>query len=192
MDAVDAYIKKKSQWSEGLQLLRKWLSDSPLEETIKWGAPTYTYEGKNLIGIGAFNNYFGLWFFQGVFLKDEANLLVNAQENKTKALRQMRFESTEDLDEEIIRAYIRESIENQKAGKVLQVKRQKLVVPEILSKALQNDQALNKAYNQLLPGKQKEYANYIKEAKKDSTKANRLQKIIPLIKAGRGLNDQYK
>lgn len=192
MDKIEAYIQKKKQWSDELQLLRKWLNEMEVEETLKWGAPVYAVDGKNVIGIGAFKSYVGLWFFQGVFLKDEKGLLINAQENKTKALRQMRFQSMEEMDEKIIKTYIQEAIDNQKAGRELKPEKHKLQVPELLQEELKGNAKLSAQFEKLNPGKQKEYANYISDAKRESTKISRLKKITPMILEGIGLNDQYR
>ena len=82
---VTEYIEKKDAWSEELKILRSIFSALPLEETIKWGAPYYTSNGKNIVGMSAFKAYFGIWFMQGALLKDEAKKLINAQEGKTSA-----------------------------------------------------------------------------------------------------------
>jgi len=193
MDKIDQYIRKKSQWTEELTLLRSWLNEfSELKEELKWGAPVYTVDGKNVIGIGAFKSYFGLWFFQGVFLKDEKELLVNAQEEKTKALRQMRFETMNEMDEKTIKTYVKEAIANQKAGKELKPQKQKLKIPQLLAEQLSANKELHKHFKTLSPGKQKEYANYITEAKREETKLKRLEKIKPMILKGIGLNDKYR
>ncbi|MEX2379864.1 MAG: DUF1801 domain-containing protein [Vicingaceae bacterium] len=192
MDKIEAYIQKKKQWSDELRLLRKWLNEMDVKETLKWGAPVYTVNGKNVIGIGAFKSYVGLWFFQGVLLKDEKGLLINAQENKTKALRQMRFQSMKEMDEKVIKAYIQEAIDNQKAGRELKPEKQKLQIPELLQEELKGNAKLKAQFEKLSLGKQKEYANYIADAKRESTKISRLEKITPMILEGFGLNDQYR
>ena len=102
MNKVTQYIEKKKKWSKELTLLRELLQQSELVEDFKWKVPTYTLQGKNVIGIAGFKNYVGLWFFQGVFLKDEKKLLVNAQENKTKGLRQLRFNCLAEIDKTIL------------------------------------------------------------------------------------------
>lgn len=107
VSSVEEYIEINAHFAEELSKLREIINSTELKETIKWSAPTYTLDGKNVIGLGAFKNHFGIWFFQGVFLKDEANLLVNAQENKTKALRQMRFESMADINKSAILNYVK-------------------------------------------------------------------------------------
>ncbi len=89
--SVDEYIELNSHYAEELNILRNTINATQLVETVKWSMPTYCLSGKNVLGIGAFKNHFCLWFHQGVFLKDKLNLLFNAQETKTKGLRQMRF-----------------------------------------------------------------------------------------------------
>jgi len=193
MNKVDQYIEKHQSWSEGLEILRKSILETELEETVKWGAPTYTINGKNVVGLGAFKNHFGLWFFQGVFLKDKHQLLVNAQEGKTKALRQMRFTSVAEINVDIIKQYVKEAIDNQKAGKEVKIERNKTFeIPELLQNALDKDKEFNSAFTQLSPGKQKEYANYILEAKREETRLKRLEKITPMVNSGIGLYDKYK
>ena len=134
---VDAYIKKHDQWSEVFQAARKTLVASGLEETVKWGTPTYTLDGKNLIGIAGFKNHCALWFHNGAFLKDPDKRLVNAQEGKTKGLRQWRFESGEKLPVRALKAFIKQSIENQRAGKSIKPDtKKKLNVPDELANAM--------------------------------------------------------
>ena len=97
MDKIENYISKKEHWRKELELLRSVLKDFPVEETIKWGAPTYVFQGKNIVSLAAFKNYCGLWFFQGALLKDKGNKLHNAQENQTKAMLQWRFFSLDEI-----------------------------------------------------------------------------------------------
>ena len=117
MEKVEEYLEKKKKWSKELSLLRGVLQKTELVEDYKWGVPTYTINGKNVVGMAAFKSYVGLWFFQGVFLKDEKNVLINAQENKTKGLRQWRFNSVDEMDTDLILNYLKEAIENQNDGK---------------------------------------------------------------------------
>src|SRR5690554_4244958 len=105
-------------WEKEIETIRAIIAKTELEETVKWGAPVFTINGKNVVAYAGFKNYFALWFYNGVFLKDEAKVLVNAQENKTKALRQWRFEKGDDFDEKLLLRYIKEAIENEKQGKV--------------------------------------------------------------------------
>ncbi len=102
VQSIEEYIKANIKWYEALTILRDIIKSTDVEETIKWNAPVYSVDGKNVIGLGAFKNHFGIWFFNGVFLKDEKNLLTNAQEGRTKALRQMRFESVDDINKQAV------------------------------------------------------------------------------------------
>ena len=168
------------------------ISETELTATIKWNIPVYTLKGKNVIGLLGFKNYFGLWFYQGCYLKDNENLLINAQEGVTKALRQIRFKSMDEIDVAVVKAYIEESIENQKAGKELKPTRNvEFEVCEELASELKINTELRKSFHGLKPGKQKEYATYISSAKQNKTKLSRIQKIIPLIMEGKGLHDKY-
>lgn len=195
MDKVAAYLEKHSTWKTGLEKIRTVLLQTELEETIKWGAPTYTINNKNIVGLGAFKNHFGIWFFQGALLKDTKNVLLNAQEGKTKALRQWRFESNEDINEALILTYVQEAIENQLKGLEIKPVRSKKIafdIDPIFKEALEKSEELTQAFDKLTPGKQKEYANHILEAKREATKVSRLEKITPMILQGIGLHDKYK
>lgn len=111
--------KYGEQWEEELLLLKSIIDKTELMETTKWGGSVYVYEKKNVIALCGFKDYFAIWFFHGVFLKDEKNKLINAQENLTKSLRQWRFTSKEEINEKEILKYIFEAIENEKQGKVI-------------------------------------------------------------------------
>lgn len=192
--SVEEYIEENAHFADALILLRKIITSTELIETVKWSAPVYTINGKNVLGLGAFKNHFGIWFFNGVFLKDTNNLMVNAQENKTKALRQMRFESETEIDKNIVLTYIKEAIENQKLGKEIKPERTKkeTVIPEELKEVLINNKDLNTHFKTLSPYKQREYCEYIQSAKREATKQTRIEKIKPMILKGIGLNDKYK
>ncbi|MCK8481641.1 YdeI/OmpD-associated family protein [Psychroserpens algicola] len=192
--SVEEYIETNPHYEEELRLLRDIINTTELEETVKWSMPTYCLNGKNVLGIGAFKQHFCLWFHQGVFLKDEHNLLINAQENKTKALRQMRFETKADINKTAVLTYVKEAIENQRLGKEIKPTRKvkDVVIPEELKTALQSNTTLDTSFNALTPGKQREYCEYISEAKREATKISRLEKITPMIIQGIGLHDKYK
>lgn len=193
MEKVDAYLNKKTEWKEELTLLRSLLTKSELTEDFKWSVPTYTLNGKNVVGMAGFKNHVGLWFFQGVFLSDKHKLLINAQEDKTKGLRQLRFKSIDEMDLNVIQEYIEEAIQNQKDGKEIKIERtRKVSIPPLLKSALSENANLSKAFKGLSPGKQKDYAEHIATAKQDKTKLNRLEKITPMILEGVGLHDKYK
>ena len=189
---VTEYIEKKGAWSEELRILRSIFSELPLEETIKWGAPYYMNNGKNIMGMAAFKSYFGIWFMQGALLKDEQKKLINAQEGKTSALRQWRFTSKEEIDADLIKTYVLEAIDNHQQGREIKPKKKPLVIPEFLQQAFDADQELKEKYEAFTLGKKRDYADYISEAKREATKQSRLEKIIPMIKSGVGLHDKYK
>lgn len=191
--SVEEYIETHTKWSKALIKLREILLKTELTETLKWSAPTYTLNNKNVLAIGAFKNYFGLWFFNGVFLKDTQNVL-NAQEGKTKALRQWRFTSTEEINESLILEYVYEAIKNQKQGLELKPERTKkeTIVPVELQELLDNNPFLKENFKNLSPYKQREYCEYISSAKREATKLNRLEKIKPMLEKGIGLNDKYR
>ncbi|MEM7187106.1 MAG: YdeI/OmpD-associated family protein [Bacteroidota bacterium] len=192
-EKVDAYIAKHGQWSTQLEQLRSVFQQKELLEEIKWGSPTYTLNGKLVAGIAAFKNHYAIWFHQGVFLKDTSQKLVNAQEGTTRALRQWRFEKDDTIENDLVLSYLREAIENCLAGKEIKPQRKTGVsIPPYLQNTLDENAAFKTAFEKLTPGKQREYAAHIAEAKRDATKQSRLQKIVPMVIEGKGLHDKYK
>ena len=192
--SVNNYMEEHPKWLKELEQLRDIMTSIPeLDETVKWGAPVYTVNGKNVVGLGAFKSYVGLWFFQGALLNDPKRVLVNAQEGKTMAMRQWRFQSLEEMDTSLISQYVKEAVENRKQGKEIKPKKKTGVdVPRLLENTLKDDKDLEEAFSKLSPSKQREFAEYITEAKQETTKRRRLEKIIPMILNGVGLNDQYR
>jgi uncharacterized protein YdeI (YjbR/CyaY-like superfamily) len=182
------------QWVEELDFLKSILDKTPLEATVKWGVPTYTHKKKNVVGIAGFKNFCTLWFYNGVFLKDPKKVLMNAQEGKTKALRQWRFTTLDEIKkhQQTIYDYVMEALEVENAGLVLKTEPKKLVIPAELQARLDDDAELSKAFLGLTPGCQREYADHIGEAKKEETRLRRLEKVVPMILAGVGMNDKYK
>ena len=185
---------KTDIWEEEIALLRSIIDQTELVETTKWGGPVFTSNGKNILGIGGFKSYFGIWFFNGVFLKDEANVLVAAQEGVTKALRQWRFASKAEVEknEKRILQYIAESVANEKAGMVFKPQKKETVVSKHLQTALNADANLATAFAGFSPFKQREFIEFLESAKREETKLSRLEKIKPLILANVGLNDKYR
>ena len=189
---VEEYISRNPDWHEELSQLRLIFLTMEMEETIKWGMPTYTVNGKNVAGLGAFKSYVGIWFHNGALLQDKNKKLINAQEGKTSGLRQMRFSSAEDIVPLMIIEYINEAVENQRAGKEIKANRDKeLIIPQQLVDKLHVDQSFSQNFKKLSKSKQREYADYISEAKREETKRNRMEKIIPMINAEMGMNDRY-
>ena len=185
----------KMNFSKELELLREIILTTDVEETIKWGMPVYTYLGANILGIGAFKSHFGVWFFQGALLEDPYNKLMNAQEGKTKALRQWRMRSAGDINARMLKSYIREALVLESSGIRIAAdkppKRAPTLPPE-LRQTLDATPKLKAAFGKLSPAKQREYGQYVTEAKRAATKVSRIEKITPLILAGAGLHDKYK
>lgn len=178
---------------EELGILKSILDKTPMKVAIKWGGEVYTYQEKNVVSYGGFKNHFCLWFHHGVFLKDPYLVLTNANEEKTKALRQWRFYSKDEIDEDKILEYVLEAIENAKNGLLWKpVKSEMPEMPDLLLQKLNKDAALKTAFEHLAPFKQKEYIEYISSAKQEKTRVSRLEKCVLLILDGKGLNDKYR
>jgi uncharacterized protein YdeI (YjbR/CyaY-like superfamily) len=190
---VDAYVEGAGQWQAELTRLRHILVSTKLSEDVKWGAPCYTYKGKNIVGLSGFKPYFGLWFHQGALLEDESKVLVNAQEGVTKALRQWRMSSAMDIKPALIKRYVNQAISLVDAGKQIgPAKKRPVIIPDELKSALRKNKVAEKKFGDLTPGRQREYADYIAAAKRAETKQSRLEKIMPMIRKGIGLNDKYR
>jgi len=191
---VQTYIAGQQIHAELLNRLRKIMMWHPFEESIKWGMPTYSFDSKNLVSIGGFKKHVGIWFFQGALLSDPEKLLHNAQKGKTKAMRQLQLYTADDLNEKLLKRYLQETIENQKKGLSVKIpkKRDKVILPEALAAALKENKTTAKRFSIFPHGKQREYAEYIATAKREKTISNRLEKILPMIEQGTGLNDKYK
>ena len=147
INSAEDYFLVKSQWDNILKQLREIILLTELTETLKWGMPTYTLDGKNVAGLVAFKSFVAIWFFNGVLLKDETYKLINAQAGKTKALRQWRFSSIEEIDSTLIKAYLKEAIKNQQEGKTVKPKKKKpLIIPEMLLSAFAENLELEKFF----------------------------------------------
>ena len=190
---VDEYLSSHADWAPVLGPLHRVLQDSELEETVKWGAPVYTFDGHNVVGLLAFKSYAGLWFFDGALLDDPDGVLVNAQEGKTRGMRQWRFAAGDNVDEARIRHYVRAAIDNAKAGRRIEPKAAAPVeLPPLLAETLAADDGLQTAFDRLTPGRQREYARFIAEAKREETRQRRLTKALPMIARGEGLHDRLR
>lgn len=192
---VEQYFLTHSQWVKELELLREVLIGIGMVENFKWGAPVFEVAGKNVIGLAAFKNYAGIWFFHGALLKDSGNKLYNAQEGKTTAMRQWRFSNFEELADniELVEQYAKEAVFNMENGILVKPKpKQPLILPEELTAAFKENAELEFRFNNLNLTKKREFSNHIISAKREQTKQSRLQKIIPMIMNGSGLNDKYR
>jgi uncharacterized protein YdeI (YjbR/CyaY-like superfamily) len=183
---------KTNQWETELEKLKAIVNKTILLEEVKWGGPVYTHLNKNVIGIGGFKSYFGIWFFNGVFLKDNENLLINAQEGTTKSMRQMRFQSINEIDEKIILKYIKEAIAIEEKGLTIKPTKKETIISEYLNNEMSLDLELKNAFELFSPYKQREFIEHIESAKQEKTKINRFKKIKPMILSNTGLNDKYR
>ncbi len=186
---VDQYIGSKSQWQQELECLRAIVLDCNLQEEFKWSTPVYTYQGKNIIGLGRFKNYCVLAFFKGALLSDSEKLMVRP--GTVQAARFIRFTSIRDIikKEPILKAYIFEAIEVEKAGlKVPKKKASDYPVPEEFQNKLDEVPALKKAFNALTPGRQRAYIIYFSAPKQSKTRSARVEKCIRQILSGKGLD----
>lgn len=193
-EKIEVYFNEEHQYKKAIGILREIILKTKLEETYKWMFPTYTLDNKNVLSICKFKNHFGIWFFNGVFLSDPKNVLKNAQEGKTKAMRHWKFTSIEQINKIAVLGYINEAIENQKNGRTLPSAKvsKEIIISELLSKKLTDDSKLKKAFDLISNYKQKEFHEYIVTAKQEKTKLKRLEKILPMILEGIGLNDKYR
>lgn len=183
---------KNDLWEDELAVLKSIINTTELVETTKWGGIVYTFENKNVLGIGGFKNFFTIWFFNGVFLKDALQVLVNANEGVTKSLRQWRFTSKSDINETQLLHYIREAIENEKLGKSIPLTKKEQVVSEFFTSKLAGDSDLRTAFEKFTSSKQNEFLEYLETAKQEKTKITRFEKIKPMILNNIGLNDKYR
>ena len=189
---VDVFIGKAKKWQEEFETLRTIILDCQLTEDFKWGKPCYTFEESSIVLIHGFKEYCAMLFFKGVLLKDVMNILVSQTEN-TQATRQIRFTDVDEIVEmeTILKAYISEAIEVEKAGlKVAYKKTLEFTIPEEFQKQLDENPALKTAFKSLTPGRQRAYILYFSGAKQSKTRESRVEKYIQKILDGEGLNDR--
>lgn len=192
-EKLEAFYEKEHPFKDGIALLRELALQTDSEEDFKWSFPVYTVNGKNVFGISKFKGYFGVWFFNGALMNDPKKVLENAQEGKTKGMRHWKFFSLDEVDKKGVMAYMQEAIQNQKKGiELAPAKPTKAVIPDLLQTKLTENASLQSAFDSFAPYKQKEFCEYIAEAKQEATKWRRLDKILPLIEKGVGLNDGYR
>lgn len=183
---------KVHKWPEELERLRKLALDCGLTEELKWGQPCYTYQNKNILIVSAFKQYAALSFFKGSLLKDTGNILTAPGEN-SQAGRQIRFTGVQEIveKESVLKAYIYEAIEVEKAGlKVKFKKTSEYQMPEELTKMLEDNPAFKAAFEALTPGRQRGYILHFSQPKQSKTRVSRIEKCMPKIFEGKGWNDR--
>jgi len=189
---VDAFLRNAKEWQEELAKLRTIVLDCGLTEELKWGVPCYTFQDRNIVLIHAFKEYCALLFFKGALLKDDKGILIQ-QTGNVQAGRQIRFTNVREIVtlEPILKAYINEAIEVEKAGlKVDFKKTAEFIIPEEFRKKLDEIPALKTAFDALTPGRQRAYILYFSAPKQSKTRESRVEKYIQHILNGKGLNDQ--
>jgi len=188
---VDAYLSKAKKWQEELEKLRMIILDCQLTEELKWGVPCYTFQKSNIVLIHVFKEYCALLFFKGALLNDANGILIKQTKN-TQAVRQIRFTNVREIVEmeTILKAYIYEAIEVEKAGlKVNFKKTTEFIIPEKFQNKIDEIPALKTAFDALTPGRQRAYILYFSAPKQSKTRESRVEKCMQQILNGKGLND---
>jgi uncharacterized protein YdeI (YjbR/CyaY-like superfamily) len=189
---VDFYFTKAERWQEESKKLRKIILDCGLTEELRWGKPCYTFEKSNIVLIHGFKEYCALLFMKGALFKDPKGILVQQTENVQSA-RQIRFTNARQIValEPTLKAYIREAIEVEKSGAEVKYKKtSEFKMPEEFRTRLAELPALRRAFDELTPGRQRGYLLYFSGAKQSATRESRIEKCMPHILEGRGLNDE--
>ena len=188
---VDVYFKTAKHWREESEALRTILLGCPLAEELKWGKPCYTHAGANVVLIHGFKDYCALLFLKGALLKDPEKILVQQTEN-TQSARQIRFRSVPEIAamRATLTKYVQEAIAVETSGTKVPFKQTHTFnVPEEFQARLNNTPGLKAAFAALTPGRQRGYILYFSSAKQSSTRTSRVEKHIPQILAGKGLDD---
>tara|TARA_B100000949_G_scaffold52597_1_gene46250 strand:- start:8981 stop:9562 length:582 start_codon:yes stop_codon:yes gene_type:complete len=189
---VDFFFEKPSQWQDTYHELRRMALDTGLTEELKWGKPCYTYNGSNVFLIHGFKEYCAVLFHKGVLLKDTEGILIQQTKNVQSA-RQLRFNHVDEVRklEKVIKAYIHEAIEVEKAGLEVKMKKtSEFDMPEELQDKLDEDTEFKTAFEALTPGRQRGYMLHISQAKQSKTRVARIEKSIPKIFDGKGYNER--
>jgi uncharacterized protein YdeI (YjbR/CyaY-like superfamily) len=188
---VDAYLSKAKKWQEEFEKLRMIILDCGLTEELKWGVPCYTFEKRNIVLIHGFKEYCALLFFKGALLNDGKSILIQQTEN-VQAARQIRFTNVREIVKlkPILKAYIYEAIEVEKAGLKVNLKKTKeFIVPEEFQNRLAEVPGLKTAFAALTPGRQRAYLLHFSAPKQSKTRESRVEKCLQQILKGKGLND---
>lgn len=188
---VDFFFTKAKSWQQEYAILREICLSTELEEELKWGVPCYTLDKKNVVLIHGFKDYCALLFHKGALIKDKEGLLIQQTEN-VQAARQLRFTSLKEITKSkiVIKEYIQQAIQIEKEGiKVPMKKTTEFAVPEEFAAILKSNAKLKKAFEALTPGRQRGYLLFFSQAKQSKTREARVEKYIPHILAGKGIDD---
>lgn len=188
---VNFFFENAGQWQEEFEKLRAIALSTELVEDLKWGCPCYTYEGKNIFLIHGFKEYCALLFFKGALMKDPDNILIQQSKN-VQAARQIRFTELAQINdlEEVLRSYMFQAVEIEESGAKVEMKKTKeFEMAEEFQEKLDQNPALKEAFKALTPGRQRAYLLHFSSAKQSKTREARIEKCIPQIMEGIGLND---
>ncbi|MFJ7470177.1 YdeI family protein [Peribacillus frigoritolerans] len=188
---VDEFLGKAKKWKEEYETLRNIVLDCELTEEFKWMHPCYTFENKNIVLIHGFKEYCALLFHKGALLQDAHGLLIQQTEN-VQGARQIRFTNLQEIvaTESILKAYIHEAIEVEKAGLEVEFKKnEEFIIPEELHNKFNEIPALKTAFEALTPGRQRAYILHFSQAKQAKTRESRIEKCMQKILDGKGLKD---
>ena len=188
---VDWYFAKTSKWQKEIEKLRTVILDCDLIEELKWGCPCYTYESRNVVLIHVFKEYCAVLFFKGALLADPDGILIQQTEN-VQAARQVRFTNIKEVKERerILKTYIYEAIEVERAGLQVKLKKTKdFKIPEEFQTKLDKMPSLKKAFDALTPGRQRGYIFHFSQPKLSKTREARVEKYLKQIISGKGLDD---
>ncbi len=189
---VEQYIDRADKWRTEFTALRALLRECPLNEDFKWGHPCYTVQGGNVVLMHGFKEYCALLFHKGALMKDPAGILIQQGKNSQSA-RQLRFTSVAEIEAQAanIKTYVFEAIEIEKSGLKVELKDTSAFdVPEEFQRRLDDEPTLKRAFEALTPGRQRAYLLHIAGAKQAKTREARIDKCMPLIMEGKGLNDR--
>jgi len=189
---VDGYLRKAKKWQKEMEKLRRISLDCELTEEVKWGKPCYTFQKSNIVLIHVFKEYCALLFFKGALLKDTNGILIQQTEN-VQATRQIRFTNVRQIVkmEPILKAYIYEAIEVEKAGLEVSFKKNtELIFPGEFQNKLDENRALKTAFDALTPGRRRAYNLYFSAPKQSKTRESRVEKCMQQILNGKGLNER--
>ncbi len=187
---VDEFVSRAKRWRGEIEALRSILLDCGLDEELKWGKPCFLFEGSNVALIQPFKQHCALMFFKGALLEDTHGLLRSQGENTQSAMR-LELTGPDQIEKSVVQSYVKQAIAVEKAGLKVDFKaKRKLELPEELTRILKDDEKLAKAFGALTPGRQRGYVLHFTGAKQSKTRTARIERAIPKILAGEGLNDR--
>jgi uncharacterized protein YdeI (YjbR/CyaY-like superfamily) len=187
---IDAFVSRAKNWQGEIQALRSMLRDCGLDEELKWGKPCFMFEGRNVAIIQPFKEHCSLMFFKGALIQDTHSLLRSQGGNTQSAMR-LEFTSKDQIKKAVVKTYVKQAIAVEKAGLNVDFNaRRELELPEELTQILNKDSKLAKAFHALTPGRRRGFVLHFTGAKQSKTRTARIEKCIPKILAGKGMNDR--